>query len=111
MALFNVPYSPVIIQSKLNQLIDWTTSPLMSPKSQIELIPWDPESPDHLDRLVEQRVQCGWHEAKVNTSWRKEQREGTKCIYWIVSATYPAKHHQLTHLTLSGYLVSRSKAN
>lgn len=56
----------------------------MSPKSQIELVPWDSESPNHLDRLVEQRVQCGWHEGKVKTSWRDEQREGTKCIYWIV---------------------------
>lgn len=75
---------PIAARIKPTHLIDRARPNIMSPKSQIELVPWDSESPNHLDRLVEQRVQCGWHEGKVKTSWRDEQREGTKCIYWIV---------------------------
>ncbi|OJD33314.1 acyl-n-acyltransferase [Diplodia corticola] len=55
----------------------------MISRSKIQLIPWDPESPDHIQRLVEQRVQCGWHQLRVASKWRDEQRSGVRCLYWI----------------------------
>lgn len=51
----------------------------------VELVPWDPESPEHAERLIEQRLVCGWHADKVEGPWRKAQIDGTKCIYWVVS--------------------------
>ncbi|MCJ1472643.1 hypothetical protein MMC13_001292 [Lambiella insularis] len=47
------------------------------------LIPWDPESADHVERLFQQRVACGWNMDLVE-EWRVKQREGTKAIHWIV---------------------------
>ncbi|CAG9954412.1 unnamed protein product [Clonostachys rosea f. rosea IK726] len=52
--------------------------------TKVELIPWDPESPDHIARLVVHREECGWHAEKVANEWADKQRAGTKCIYWIV---------------------------
>ncbi|CAH0058318.1 unnamed protein product [Clonostachys solani] len=52
--------------------------------TKVELIPWDPESPDHIARLVLHREECGWHAQKVAGEWADKQRAGTKCIYWIV---------------------------
>lgn len=57
-------------------------------KPDIVLIPWDPESPEHIARLIEQRVQCGWDAEKVDNSWVMQQKAGRKCIYWIVSRLY-----------------------
>lgn len=50
-----------------------------------EFIPWDPKSQRHVDRLIEQRIDCGWHEEKPAGAWKDAQLAGTKCIYWIVS--------------------------
>ncbi|KAL2689460.1 hypothetical protein Neosp_003514 [[Neocosmospora] mangrovei] len=58
----------------------------MSPatrQDQLLLVPWDPESPDHVARLFEQRLQCGWNQELVEKKWRDKQRSGHKCIYWI----------------------------
>ncbi|SPO04643.1 uncharacterized protein DNG_07328 [Cephalotrichum gorgonifer] len=49
----------------------------------VTLIPWDPESAEHSERLIEQRIACGWHADQVKGSWREAQRAGTKCIYWL----------------------------
>lgn len=53
-------------------------------KSLVTLIPWDPESPDHIARMLDQRVECGWDLDQVD-KWRGLQRSGFKCMYWIVS--------------------------
>ncbi|KFY29155.1 hypothetical protein V493_02510 [Pseudogymnoascus sp. VKM F-4281 (FW-2241)] len=52
-------------------------------KPQVALIPWDPESPEHSERLYQQRVACTWKMDKIET-WRKYQREGKMSIHWIV---------------------------
>ncbi|KAJ5183704.1 hypothetical protein N7492_001320 [Penicillium capsulatum] len=52
--------------------------------SKIDLIPWDPDSLAHRTCLRQQRVECSWHQEKVDTVWREEQTKGDKCIYWIV---------------------------
>ncbi|KAM0424824.1 hypothetical protein ACHAPT_009880 [Fusarium lateritium] len=56
---------------------------LATRQDQLLLVPWDPESPEHIARLIEQRVQCGWNSELVETKWRAKQSSGNKCIYWI----------------------------
>lgn len=53
--------------------------------SIVQLIPWDPESDQHTERLTQQREQCGWHQDIVESVWKAKQLSGKKCIYWIVS--------------------------
>ncbi|KAK2016443.1 hypothetical protein LZ32DRAFT_601253 [Colletotrichum eremochloae] len=52
--------------------------------TRVTLIPWDPESADHVTRMLDQRIECGWDSDMV-PSWQAYQRSGFKCIYWIVS--------------------------
>ena len=47
---------------------------------EIELIPWDPESIEHVQRLYDQRIACGWNSNLVEL-WRTKQREGKKAIH------------------------------
>jgi hypothetical protein len=51
---------------------------------KVELILWDPKSPEHADRMLKQRVACGWRYDEVE-EWQLKQIKGTKCLYWIVS--------------------------
>jgi hypothetical protein len=53
--------------------------------SKVTLIPWDGDSEAHREWLVRQRVECTWDHEKVQTKWRNQQRNGEKCIFWIVS--------------------------
>ena len=48
------------------------------------LIPWDPESPEQVERLYQQRVACGWYENDVE-SWRGRQRSGAIALQWMVT--------------------------
>ncbi|KAM5346971.1 hypothetical protein ACJ41O_009976 [Fusarium nematophilum] len=57
--------------------------PSATRREKIQLVPWDPDSPEHIERLISHRVQCGWHEERVGPQWRGEQKAGEKCIYWI----------------------------
>ncbi|CAG8077942.1 unnamed protein product [Penicillium salamii] len=56
----------------------------MSSESTVILVPWDPESISHRQVLFEQRVECSWHQEKVEKEWRDLQVRGAKCVYWIV---------------------------
>ncbi|KAJ4018096.1 hypothetical protein NW766_004172 [Fusarium irregulare] len=56
--------------------------PSATQKDQIVLVPWDPASAQHVKRLYEQRVQCGWDKQRVE-GWREKQTTGRKCIFWI----------------------------
>ncbi|KAJ4044356.1 hypothetical protein NW763_011228 [Fusarium oxysporum] len=53
-------------------------------KPTVTLIPWDPNSPEHVRRMVEQRIICGWQASTVPTEWRDGHINGTKCVYWII---------------------------
>ncbi|CRK16426.1 hypothetical protein BN1723_011499 [Verticillium longisporum] len=53
--------------------------------STVALVPWDPLSPEHIDRLTQQRVDCGWHIDKPSGAWKEAQQGGIKCIYWLQS--------------------------
>jgi hypothetical protein len=52
--------------------------------SKVTLIPWDADSEVHREWLVKQRVECSWHQDKVQTKWKIQQQKGEKCIFWIV---------------------------
>lgn len=58
-----------------------------APKRQrlsVTLVPWDPDSPAHVDRLIKQRIACGWKQEYVE-KWRDQHREGKIGLHWIVS--------------------------
>jgi len=57
-------------------------------KPKIALIPWDPESTEHVERIFQQRVACGWSSEMVE-EWRVQQRAGDKAIQWIVRTPSP----------------------
>ncbi|OBT63847.1 hypothetical protein VE03_06588 [Pseudogymnoascus sp. 23342-1-I1] len=50
---------------------------------KITLIPWDPESQEHVNRLYIQRIACGWKADKVE-KWRIRQRHGGMSLHWVV---------------------------
>ncbi|KAI0409836.1 hypothetical protein F4802DRAFT_592720 [Xylaria palmicola] len=49
----------------------------------IYLIPWDPNSQEHVDRMKLQRIVCGWKVEQVD-EWREPQRQGQIGLYWVV---------------------------
>ncbi|KAI4595179.1 hypothetical protein KJ359_007155 [Pestalotiopsis sp. 9143b] len=49
----------------------------------VTLIPWDPESADHVERLRLQRIACGWKVQQVD-NWRDSQRSGDIGMHWVV---------------------------
>lgn len=50
---------------------------------KVTLIPWDPESEEHSQRLYDQRIACGWKAEKVGR-WKELQREGVMAIHWVI---------------------------
>lgn len=60
----------------------------ISSAAKTVLVPWDPESKDHYDRMVEQRKACGWRVAEV-PAWKEKQPKGIKMLYWVVSFSLP----------------------
>ncbi|KAK9482181.1 hypothetical protein V1527DRAFT_35751 [Lipomyces starkeyi] len=68
-----------------------------SEKSKVILVPWDPNSSEHRQRLYEQRVACGWKEDMIG-KWQGLQREGKMTIQWVVlSDDDPARDSKLAH--------------
>ncbi|PMD40343.1 hypothetical protein L207DRAFT_582553 [Hyaloscypha variabilis F] len=54
----------------------------MSPKNFIEVIPWDPKSASHVERLRQQRMVCGWGVENVD-NWRDQQLAQQKLLLWL----------------------------
>ncbi|KAI1503974.1 hypothetical protein F5X99DRAFT_374043 [Biscogniauxia marginata] len=50
---------------------------------KVELIPWDHSSPEHVERMYDQRVACGWRSDEV-PSWVESAKSGGKIFYWII---------------------------
>lgn len=92
-------------------------APKKTAVSNIQLIPWDPESGDHVQRLIQQRIACGWNEEMVEPDWREQQRLGHKSIHWVVRSphflvpsslitiprSFRTQIHQKQHLKKSTY--------
>ncbi|KAM0448943.1 hypothetical protein ACHAO4_008170 [Trichoderma viride] len=51
--------------------------------NNVELIPWDPDSDTHAQRLYEQRVACTWDQDLID-EWKVKVRDGNKFFYWII---------------------------
>ncbi|KAI1164602.1 hypothetical protein F5B18DRAFT_614624 [Nemania serpens] len=49
----------------------------------VYLIPWDPNSQGHVDRMKLQRIACGWKVEQVD-GWRDPQRQGHIGLHWVV---------------------------
>ncbi|KAI1409578.1 hypothetical protein F5Y13DRAFT_88807 [Hypoxylon sp. FL1857] len=50
---------------------------------KIELIPWDYSNPEHVQRLYDQRVACGWRADEV-PSWVDAAKKGGRMFYWAL---------------------------
>ena len=74
------------------------------PSSKLTLIPWDYESEQHAERMVAQRIACGWRSDEVEL-WRDLGRKGIKEYYWIVGRHFRFALHlyrrRRTHTILS----------
>jgi hypothetical protein len=53
-------------------------------KPEIDLIPWDPDSLERVERLLQQRIACGWNQERI-PEWQVLQRSGTNSLQWVVS--------------------------
>lgn len=51
---------------------------------KVDLIPWDHKSADHVARMHEQRIACGWGAERV-PSYVEWASNGTNIFYWVVS--------------------------
>ncbi|CZR55211.1 uncharacterized protein PAC_05098 [Phialocephala subalpina] len=73
-----------------------TPAPAAKPsKPQVILIPWDTTSPEHVERLVQQRIACGWDREHVD-SWKARHESGSLNLQWIVlSDSDPEKDAKL----------------
>ncbi|KAJ2997228.1 hypothetical protein NUW58_g712 [Xylaria curta] len=49
----------------------------------VYLVPWDPDSQQHVDRMRLQRIACGWKVDQVE-GWRDTQRKGLIGLHWVV---------------------------
>lgn len=58
-------------------------------QANVTLIPWDFASPEHFERLVQQRIVCGWGHDQVE-KWKAGQETGALNLQWVVS---PHLHH------------------
>ncbi|KAF5674971.1 hypothetical protein FHETE_2722 [Fusarium heterosporum] len=76
--------------------------PSATRQDHIVLIPWDPQSPDHVDRIYEQRVQCGWDKQMVE-GWREKQTSGSKSIFWITLRPEGTETQELLQLHFDAF--------
>ncbi|KAF9786535.1 hypothetical protein IL306_001550 [Fusarium sp. DS 682] len=76
--------------------------PSATRQDQLVLVPWDPKSPDHINRIYEQRVQCGWDKNLVE-GWKEKQATGRKSIFWITLRPEDPRTHEILQLHFDAY--------
>lgn len=52
---------------------------------RVELVPWDHDSSEHVERMYLQRLACGWRSEEVHEQWVELCQKGRKTLYWVVS--------------------------
>ncbi|KAJ4418977.1 hypothetical protein N0V82_005202 [Gnomoniopsis sp. IMI 355080] len=52
--------------------------------ARIDLVPWDYDSSEHVERMYLQRLACGWRSEEVREKWTGLGRQGHKTLYWVV---------------------------
>ncbi|KAF5976580.1 hypothetical protein FBULB1_6891 [Fusarium bulbicola] len=72
-------------------------------KPTVTLIPWDPNSPEHVRRMVEQRIACGWQASLVPTVWKDGHINGTKCVYWIIFPQDEPQREKYLNMHIEAY--------
>ncbi|KAI1481625.1 hypothetical protein K445DRAFT_313817 [Daldinia sp. EC12] len=92
---------------------------------KVELLPWDHLSPDHVQRMYDQRVACGWRADEVQ-SWIESAKKGGKIFYWVLlsdtlpdrgkvleqhTSAYPKEAHPLKDTAAEIRLVPRQPTN
>ncbi|KAI3332127.1 hypothetical protein HD806DRAFT_518932 [Xylariaceae sp. AK1471] len=50
---------------------------------KVEIIPWDHLNPEHVQRMYDQRLACGWRADEV-PEWAESAKRGGKMFYWTV---------------------------
>ncbi|CAJ2513549.1 Uu.00g016680.m01.CDS01 [Anthostomella pinea] len=50
---------------------------------KVDLVPWDHSSPEHVERMYDQRVACGWRADEV-ASWVEYAKKGGRIFYWVL---------------------------
>jgi hypothetical protein len=63
---------------------------------QVRLMPWDPDSIEHVQRLIDQRIACGW-KSELVPQWISPQKEGKIAIQWIVRSILSRDIYLSTH--------------
>ncbi|CAG2000994.1 unnamed protein product [Fusarium graminearum] len=76
--------------------------PSATRQDQILLVPWDPSSTEHVNRIYEQRVQCGWDKQRVD-GWKTKQTSGEKCIFWITLRPENPQTHESLELHFDAF--------
>jgi hypothetical protein len=66
-------------------------------RPQIVLLPWDPDSTEHVERLYQQRIACGWNKEAVE-EWRDLQRTGKIALHWVVRLPSSNHRHVINNL-------------
>lgn len=56
-------------------------------RPKVDLVPWDPNDQRQFQRMVAQRIACGWRAEEV-PEWKLKVLKGVKLLYWVVSAQY-----------------------
>ncbi|KAI1386469.1 uncharacterized protein F4822DRAFT_317060 [Hypoxylon trugodes] len=69
---------------------------------KIELVPWDFSSPEHVQRLYEQRIACGWRAEEV-PSWIEEAKKGGKIFYWALFSDALPEREKLIETHIETY--------
>ncbi|KAI0398841.1 hypothetical protein F4802DRAFT_104194 [Xylaria palmicola] len=52
---------------------------------KIDIIPWDHLSLEHITRMHDQRMACGWRASEV-PEWAESAKRGGKVFYWAILA-------------------------
>ncbi|KAF4497364.1 hypothetical protein FAGAP_6467 [Fusarium agapanthi] len=76
--------------------------PSATRQDQLVLVPWDPNSPEHVNRIYAQRVQCGWDKQLVE-GWKERQISGQKSIFWITLRPDDPETRETLQLHLDAY--------
>ncbi|KAF2971532.1 hypothetical protein GQX73_g1934 [Xylaria multiplex] len=69
---------------------------------KIEIIPWDHLSPEHVKRMHDQRVACGWRADEV-LEWAESAKRGGKTFYWAVLAQDVPNRNELLAQHIAAY--------
>ncbi|KAH8173281.1 hypothetical protein LIA77_07536 [Sarocladium implicatum] len=51
-------------------------------RPKVQLVPWDPCDAKQYQRMIDQRIACGWRSEEV-PEWKAKALKGVKLLYWV----------------------------